>query len=189
MATFTAVYDACVLYPAPLRDFLMELALTDLFKARWTDDIHDEWMRNVLKNRPDLTLEKLTITKNLMNANVRDCLVRNYAAIIPGLQLPDPKDRHVLAAAIRCNADVIVTFNLKDFPEDYLAQYGVEAQHPDEFILHLLDLQPAVICQAAEQVRSRLKNPPNTPDEYLETLLRQGLPQSTTTMREFCYRI
>lgn len=189
MATFTAVYDACVLYPAPLRDFLMELALTDLFKARWTDDIHDEWMRNVLKDRPDLTLAQLTITKNRMNANVRDCLVTNYAEIIPGLQLPDPKDRHVLAAAIRCNADVIVTFNLKDFPENYLALYGVEAQHPDEFIVHLFDLQPAVICQAAEQVRSRLKNPPKTPDEYLETLLRQGLPQSTTTMREFCYRI
>lgn len=75
MANFTAIYDACVLYPAPLRDFLMELALTDLFKARWTDEIHDEWIRNVLKNRSDLTIEKLTRTKNRMNTAVRDCLV------------------------------------------------------------------------------------------------------------------
>jgi hypothetical protein len=70
MANFTVIYDACVLYPAPLRDLLMWLAVTDLFKARWTDDIHDEWIRNVLKNRPDLSLEQLTKTKNFMNAHV-----------------------------------------------------------------------------------------------------------------------
>lgn len=189
MANFTVVYDACVLYPAPLRDFLMELALTDLFRARWTNAIHDEWIRNVLKKRPDLTLEQLSRTKNLMNANVRDCLVTGYEAIIPGLQLPDPDDRHVLAAAIRCNAGVIVTFDLDDFPTEALAPYGIEAQHPDEFILHLLDLNPAMVCRAAETQRSRLKNPPKTPDEYLETLLKQGLPQSVITLRELCYGI
>lgn len=115
MANFTAVYDACVLYPAPLRDLLMWLALTDLFKARWTDEIHDEWIRNVLKQRPDLTLEQLTRTKTLMNSNVRDCLVTGYESIIPSLQLPDAGDCHILAAAIRCNADVIITFNLRGF--------------------------------------------------------------------------
>lgn len=189
MANFTAVYDACVLYPAPLRDLLMELALTDLFRARWTDAIHDEWIRNVLKNRPDLTLEQLTRTKNLMNANVRDCLVTGYEAIIAGLQLPDPDDGHVLAAAIRCNASVIVTFNLNDFPTQALASYSVEAQHPDAFILHLLDLKPAAVCEAARRQRNRLKNPPKTLDEYLDTLLKQGLPQSTATLRELCYEI
>lgn len=189
MANFTAVYDACVLYPAPLRDFLMQLALTDLFRARWTDEIHNEWIGNVLKNRSDLTLEQLSRTKNLMNANVRDCVVTGYEAIISGLQLPDPGDRHVLAAAIRCNASVIVTFNLKDFPEQALAPYGVEAQHPDEFILHLLDLNPATICAAAERQRSSLKNPPKTVDEYLDTLLQQRLPQSVSALREFCYAI
>lgn len=186
MANFTAVYDACVLYPAPLRDFLMQLAIADLFRARWTDEIHNEWIGNVLKNRSDLTLEQLSRTKNLMNANVRDCVVTGYEAIISGLQLPDPGDRHVLAAAIRCNASVIVTFNLKDFPEQALAPYGVEAQHPDEFILHLLDLNPATICAAAETQRSRLKNPPKTVDEYLDTLLKQGLPQSVSALRELC---
>jgi hypothetical protein len=116
-SNFTALYDACVLYPAPLRDLLMQLALTDLFRARWTDQIHDEWIRNVLKNRPDLTLEQLTHTKNLMNSHVRDCLVRGYERIIPSLNLPDLGDRHVLAAAIIGEAEdfyiqTLVTLNL-----------------------------------------------------------------------------
>jgi len=90
-SNFTAIYDACVLYSAPLRDLLMQLALTDLFRARWTDRIHDEWIGNLLKKRPDLTLEQLTRTKELMNSHVRDCLVTNYEYLIPYLQLPDPK--------------------------------------------------------------------------------------------------
>jgi len=184
MANFTAIYDACVLYPAPLRDFLMWLALTDLFKARWTDEIHDEWIRNVLKNRSDLTLEQLTRAKNLMNAHVRDCLVDGYQALIPTLTLPDQGDRHVLAAAIRCNADIILTFNEKDFPKQHLRPYGIEAQHPDEFIRHLLDLNPRVLCQTAEKHRLSLKNPPKTTGEYLDTLLKQGLPQTALNLRE-----
>lgn len=112
-----------------------------------------------------------------------------YEALIPSLILPDPDDRHVLAAAIRCNASVIVTFNLKDFPEQALAPYGIESQHPDEFILHLIDHYPAEVCQAAKKHRSTLKNPPSTPDEYLERLLRLGLTRSVTELREFCYDI
>ncbi|HEY9609446.1 PIN domain-containing protein, partial [Allocoleopsis sp.] len=150
MANLIVVYDACVLYPAPLRDFLMWLALTDLFKARWTEEIHDEWMRNVLKNRSELTLEQLTRTKNLMNASVRDCLVTGYEDIIPELQLPDPGDRHILAAAIRCDASFIITFNLKDFPQQVLAPYGVEVRHPDNFILDLFGLNFKAICKAAQ---------------------------------------
>lgn len=162
----------------------MWLALTDLFKARWTDEIHDEWIRNVLLNRPDLTLSQLTRTKNLMNANVRDCLVTGYDSLIPALELPDPGDRHVLAAAIRSGADVIVTFNLKDFPAIALAPYGVEAIHPDEFILQLIDLDLVAVLKAASRQRSTLKNPPLTRDEYLDTLSRQRLPQSAATLRE-----
>lgn len=88
IANFTALYDACVLFPAPLRDLLMQLALSDLFRARWTDQIHDEWIRNVLKTRPDLSLMQLTRTKELMNSHVRDCLVTGYKDLIPSLQLP-----------------------------------------------------------------------------------------------------
>lgn len=104
MANFIVIYDACVLYPAPLRDLLMRLALTDLYQAKWTKDIHREWMRNLLKNRPDLTEERLEQTRLKMDLHVRDCLVEGYEELIEGLSLPDSKDRHVLAAAIRANA-------------------------------------------------------------------------------------
>src|SRR5207244_188431 len=108
------------------------LALTDLFGVKWTDQIHEEWIRSVLANRPDLTREQLNRTRDLMNRHVRDCLVTGYDGLIPCLTLPDPDDRHVLAAEIRGRADVIVTFNLGDFPAAVLAGYRIDAQHPDE---------------------------------------------------------
>lgn len=182
---FTIIYDACVLYPAPLRDFLMRLALTDLFRARWTNMIHDEWIRNVLKQRPDLKLEDLNYTRSLMNTHVRDCLVTNFEHLIPSVELPDNDDRHVVAAAIHSGANLIVTFNLKDFPPEQLKRYNLVAQHPDDFIFDLLDLHPANVCEAAANHRRSLKNPPKTVDEYLDTLLKQGLTQTVSLLREW----
>jgi len=182
---FTAIYDACVLYPAPLRSLLMYLALTDLFRARWTNDIHDEWMRNVHKDYPDITQAQVENVRDVMNSNVRDCLVIGYEFLIPTLTLPDPDDRHVLAAAIRVGADVIVTANLADFPASELGKYGIEAQHPDEFIMHLIDLAPQSVCAAAKQQRESLKKPPMTVDEFLEALERQGLAQTVSALRQF----
>ncbi len=115
---FTAVYDACVLYPAPLRDFLIWLGLSGRFRASWSAQIHSEWKRNLLQNHPDLSAEQLDRTSALMDQAIPDSLVVGYKAIIPGLVLPDSNDRHVLATAIRCNASVIATFNEKDFPVD-----------------------------------------------------------------------
>jgi PIN domain len=109
VANFVAVFDACVLYPASVRDLLLRLALTDLFRARWTDRIQDEWIGAVLKQRQDLTRSQLGRTRDLMNRAVPDCLVTSYESLIDGLHLPDPNDRHVLAAAIRCQAGVIVS--------------------------------------------------------------------------------
>ncbi len=190
MASYlTVLYDACVLYPAPLRDLLMQLALTDIFRARWTEQIHDEWIRNVLEERPDLTLEQLTRTKQLMNSHVRDCLITDYESLIPSLELPDPDDRHVLAAAIKGNVDVIVTTNLKDFPSDTLNAFEIEAQHPDDFIASLIDLRPLKVASAVQTVRKRLKSPPRSVDEYLETLLRQGLPLSVSMLRELYFEV
>ena len=182
---FTAVYDACVLYPAPLRDFLMWLGLSGRFRARWSEQIHEEWKRNLLKNRPDLTREQLDRTSALMDRAIPDGLVVGYEALIPGLALPDPDDRHVLAAAIRCNASVIVTFNQKDFPDDILAPFGIEAQHPDEFIENLFDLDQAAVVAAAQRQRALLKNPPMDVDIYLEMLLRQGLVQTVKALSTY----
>ena len=187
MPPLTAIYDACVLYPAPLRDLLLRLALTDLFHARWTADIHDEWMRQVLANRPDLTHAQFLRTRQLMDAHVRDCLVEGYHALIPQLHLPDPKDRHVLAAAIRAQASVIVTFNIRDFPPEVLAPYGVEVQPPDAFIMQWLEVAPAQVCVAAEEQRRSLRNPPKSIDEFLAILLRQQLPATVARLRAVCY--
>jgi hypothetical protein len=186
MASFTVIYDACVLYPAPLRDFLMRLALTELFRARWTATIHGEWMAAVLADRPDdLTRAQLERTRALMNKAVPDCLVEGYQSLIAGLTLPDPNDRHVLAAAILAGAGVIVTFNLKDFPSAALEVYGIEAQHPDEFVTHLLDLDPAAVCAAARNQRLSLKNPPKTIAEHLDTIERQQLPETRVRLQRY----
>jgi predicted nucleic acid-binding protein len=137
---FTVVYDACVLYPAPLRDFLMWLALSGAFRARWSAQIHHEWKRNLLENRLDLTSEQIDRTIFMMNDAVPGAVVTEYEFLIEGLALPDPDDRHVLAVAIRSNASVIVTFNQTDFPATTLEPLGIEAQHPDEFAEYLFDL-------------------------------------------------
>ncbi len=115
MAAFIVFYDANVLYPAELRNFLMYLAMTGMFRAKWSADVHEEWISSLLKRRPDLTRERLERTRRLMDKAAPDVLVTEYEHLIPGLVLPDEKDRHVLAAAIRCEASVIVTFNLIDF--------------------------------------------------------------------------
>jgi predicted nucleic acid-binding protein len=183
VSRLTALYDACVLYPAPLRSFLMYLALTDVFHAKWSEAIHEEWMRTVLKIHPDMTQRQVQRIRDLMNAHVRDCIVSGYERLIPALTLPDPDDRHVLAAAIHGKADVIVTFNLRHFPPKTLAKYGIQAQHPDDFILHLLNVTPDTVCMAAKRQRHSLKNPTKTVAEYLAAMERQSLTQTVAVLR------
>lgn len=182
---FTVVYDACVLYPAPLRDFLMWLGLSGCFRARWSHQIHAEWKRNLLINRPDLTGGQLDRTSHLMNLAIPDGLVTGHETLIAGLMLPDANDRHVLAAAIRGSASVIVTFNQKDFPASAMAPYGIEAQHPDLFIDNLFHLDQAAVVAAAQQQRTQLKNPPLEVDRYLDVLRRQGLVQTVKALASY----
>jgi hypothetical protein len=181
----TAIYDANILYPAPLRDLFIRLAQAGLVRAKWTDTIHDEWLRNVLKDNPRLVEERLDRTRSLMNEAVRDCLVTGYETLIESLTLPDPDDRHVLAAAIRAGAQVIVTCNLTDFPEETLARFDIVALHPDDFLLRLFESAPHVVCAAVKRQRESLRNPPKTPEELLTTLEDQGLPQAVARLREF----
>jgi len=182
--SFIVIYDACVLYPAPLRDLLLELAISELFAAKWTDTIHDEWIRNLSKARPELQ-DKIQHTRRLMDEAVPDALVENYESMIEGLELPDPNDRHVLAAAIKCSAQVIVTINLRDFPAESLGPYGIEAMHPDEFIEHQFGLRPGEVIAAAKRIRMRLLNPERSPVEYLETLASHGLPVTADLLRGY----
>lgn len=185
MSKVLVLYDACVLYSAPLRDLLMHLAMTDLYQAKWTDDIHDEWMRNVLANRPDLKRSQLERTRELMNSHVRDCLIEGYEHLIPSLKLPDPDDRHVVAAAIYSSTSIILTYNLKDFPKKLLSPYEIDVQHPDAFLSHLIDLGPDIICNAIKRLRKGLKNPPTTVSQYLAILEKQSLPKTVKKLEAF----
>jgi hypothetical protein len=179
------IYDACVLYPAPLRDFLMRLGLSGCFRARWSRQIHEEWKSNLLLNRPQLTRAQLDRTSDLMDYAIADSVVTGHEGLISGLDLPDPNDRHVLAAAIRCGASVIVTFNLKDFPAEALFRFGIEAQHPDEFVDNLMDLNMGAVLAAAQRQRAALKSPSLGADQFLEILLKQGLVQTTKALSAF----
>lgn len=131
---YPVVLDACVLYPARLRDLLMHLGITGLYQPKWSRCIHDEWCRNLRENRPDIQPVTLNRTVELMNMALPDANITGYKHLIAGLTLPDPDDCHVLAAAIRAKAEVIVTLNLRDFPPGILASFDIEALHPDDFI-------------------------------------------------------
>lgn len=162
----------------------MSLAVTRLFRARWTEAIHDEWTRNLRRDRPDLTSAQLGRTRRLMNQAVPDAVVTGYEGLTETLRLPDPDDRHVLAAAIHARAQVIVTFNVKDFPASILSAYGLTTSHPDAFIAGLLAAHPSAVSAALEKQRRRLQNPPQSREEFLETLSRQSLSESAARLRE-----
>jgi predicted nucleic acid-binding protein len=180
---YTAVLDANTLYPAPLRDLLLSLAVDGLYHARWTARIHEEWVRNLTRNRPELE-PRLAALVELMNRSVPDCLVENCEGLIAGVVLPDPDDRHVLAAAIAGHADAIVTFNLKDFPADALDPHQIEAVHPDDFVLNQLELRPYEALAAVKKMRARLTRPPQSAAELISTLERSGLPASAAHLRQ-----
>lgn len=183
MSRIVAVLDACVLYPAPLRDFLIRLAMHGLYQARWTSEIHEEWVSNLLLKRPDLNRAQLQRTCELMHLALPHSRVQDYESHIEGIQLPDPSDRHVAAAAIQSQATTIVTFNLKDFPPSVLATYEIEATHPDAFVASLLLAKKELALQAARDHRLSLKRPPKSAQQYLATLADQGLKVTAELMR------
>ncbi len=184
-SAYTALFDACVFYPAPLRDLLVELATTGLFRAKWTNEIHEEWIQSLLIKRRDLNAEKLYRTRDNMNEAVLDCLVNGYQNLVPALNLPDPNDRHVLAAAILSRSDAIVTINLKDFPLEELELYNIEPIHPDEFMYNQFHLNQSIVITAAYKCRQRLTNPAKTPEEFLDSLARIGLPKIVAELSQY----
>ncbi|MBF2057534.1 MAG: PIN domain-containing protein [Cyanobacterium sp. T60_A2020_053] len=180
----TAVLDSCVLFPAQLRDIFMHLALKRIFRPRWSDQIHDEWIRAVLNNRPDLTNQQLEKTRFLMNSNVVGCLIKNYENYIPKINLPDEKDRHVVAVAIKSKADIIVTFNLKDFPKQELNNFNLISLHPDIFLEQLLINNREKFINALEEQIKMLKNPPISKQKFIKILHKSRLSQTATKLQQ-----
>jgi hypothetical protein len=179
----TAFLDANVLYPPTLRSVLLELAHADVYAARWSDEVHREWMRSLAESQPRLPTAAIVRMRALMEAHIGDVSVRDYELLIPNLTLPDANDRHVLAAAIHGKASVIVTANLKDFPAAALAPYQIAAQHPDAFVLSLLEADAEGVAMALAADRGDLVNPPLSVDEYLAALDRGGLPATVAALR------
>ena len=180
--TFVVVYDACVLYPSFLRDVLIRVAKVGMVQAKWTGTILDEVFENLSKDRPDLRIASLARTRALMEDAIRDCMVRGYEPLIEALSLPDPDDRHVLAAAIRSNAQVIVTSNVKDFPASDLAHWDVEAKSPDDFLVDQIDLNVGTIWRALQQIMDASTRPPMALHDIRVALERNGLNKTVAAL-------
>ncbi|MCL2305281.1 MAG: PIN domain-containing protein [Planctomycetaceae bacterium] len=179
-----AVLDANVLFSAVLRDLLLRLAADGLFEPFWSAEIQDEWVRNLLKKRPDLKRENLERTCRNMDLRFPNGLIRGYESLIPALTLPDEKDRHVLAAAIHVKANCIVTFDLDHFPKTALESHAIEAISPDKFATRLFQKDQYIALKAIKTYRINLTRPSKTVDDYLTSLEKQRIPQTVAFLRE-----
>ncbi len=163
----------------------MCLHIEGVFQPKWSDRIHQEWMEAVLRERPDLDWARLERTRLLMDLHAADAKVAEFAELerqVTGL--PDPDDAHVVAVALASGAGEIMTFNLKDFPAWLKERHGVRARHPDTILDELLEENPGAFLEAVRQQRAGLRNPPKSVEEYLETLVQQGLPKVVQRIRE-----
>lgn len=168
------VYDACVLYPFHLRNLLVELAIEGLVAARWTDTIHDEWIRNLAK-QAHIAKSRLLITRDLMKAVLPEADIKNSETLVPTLSLPDKSDRHVLAAAIAARASTILTWNVRHFPPSALAPHAIVARDPDTFLTALAETDVEAMSAVVEGARQNLRVTEPSPEAYLAALRRQGL--------------
>ncbi|MEU1298344.1 PIN domain-containing protein [Streptomyces shenzhenensis] len=179
---FVVVYDACVLYPNVVRDLLIRVALAGMVQAKWSERILDEMVRALHAERA-IEVDKLESLRNLMNRTIRDASVTGYEPLVEALKLPDPDDRHVLAAAIKSRAQVIVTDNRKDFPDAALAEWDIEAKSADAFLLDLLGLDDRIVYACVQQIAESRRRPPETVDDVLSHMERSGLRRAAAALR------
>lgn len=179
---FAVVLDACVLFPNFLRDTLLTLSEQELFRPPWSEAILAEVRRNVLAKR-DVDPVAFDRTLTLMSSAFDDATVEGWEPLVAGLDLPDPDDRHVLAAAIAGGAQSIATFNLVDFPVERLEPHHIEAVHPDAFLLDQLDLAPATVLAALRRQAGRFRKPPMDLSGLLARLERCGVPNFAEEIR------
>lgn len=175
----TAVCDACVLYPFHQRNILIQASADGLYDARWTDEIHDEWMRNLTANVPTLSIERLQATRRLMEQALPQALVRNFHHHIEGINLPDSDDRHVVAAAIEAKASHILTWNLRDFPIKELRKHRLIRETPDGFLADIYDEAPELIIGTIANARRNLTKSGTSSQGFLDLLNNQGFTKLT----------
>lgn len=187
--SLVALIDASVLYRATARSILLYIALSDVFRPRWSQTIQHEWVRALVRNEPNLDPVRLARTQQLMETHFPDASVTGFETRVAELDLPDPDDRHVLAAAIAAGASVIVTENLKDFPEDALAPFGITAMTADAFVSGLLEADPEAVVAAIAADRAGLRNPPLDVPTYLAALAESGLEATAAALSAFADRL
>lgn len=184
-AGFTAFFDSSALYPLRLRDLLLRLARTDLFRARWSADVLSDWMTAYVAAHPGASPHFLEKQCTLMNSEARDSLVDGHQSLMPAFSSLQPAEAHVVAAAVYSRSDVIVTSLGRSYPNEILNHYRLHKEHPDEFIAHLIDLNAAKAILAVKEARIALQHPAFNSTEYLLMLERAGLPQTVSLLRAF----
>lgn len=189
MTRFSALLDTCVLVPLSLADTLLRVAEGGLFRPLWSQAILDEMTRAIATVHPDLSTGAATRRAAAMERAFADASVSGWEELVPAIRVPDPGDRHVVAAAVVGRADVIVTSNLKDFPDDSLAPYCIEVQSPDTFLLYQLDLAPSRVMRALDRQAAAMRRPQTTLDDVLDHLATCGAPAFAQAARAQKWRL
>lgn len=179
----TAVCDACVLYPFHQRNILIQASVDGLYDARWTNEIHDEWMRNLIANVPAIPLQRLQATRRLMELALPEALVAGFHHHVDSVELPDPNDRHVVAAAIEANASHILTWNLRDFPVKAIEKHGLVRATPDTFLADLYDQAPDLVVGSLANSRRNLSKSGVSAQDFLVLLKGQRLTRLEKRLR------
>ncbi|MDA0159404.1 PIN domain-containing protein [Solirubrobacter ginsenosidimutans] len=167
---FAAVLDANVLYPLPLRDTLLRIAETELYDPYWSERVLDEVVRNLMLDGRATEGQAARLAAAMDAAFVGAAVTDDSIARLEPAMTNDPKDRHVLAAAVASDAQAIVTFNLKDFPPEACEPFAIEAIHPDDFLLDLYELSRSVVAEVVDRQAAVLRRPPMTKDGLLDRL-------------------
>lgn len=186
---FTALLDACSLAGALRRNLLLTLAEADFFRARWSEEILQETQKaitRILADKGDAEAQaKAAKSVAAMQTAFEDALVGDYDAMMESVEgIPDPGDRHVIAAAIKTDAAIIVTENLKHFPSKLLVSFGIEAKSADAFIADTIDLDAGRAIAAIRGMRERFKKPALTPEALLLKMETDGLLETCDLLRE-----
>jgi hypothetical protein len=179
-----AVFDACILYPFHLRNILIQAAVDRLVEARWTDQIHNEWIRSLVARRPAIPLARLKDVHHLLDDLVPAARVTGYEQHVTAVNLPDPNDRHVVAAGIAAGATIILTWNLRDFPAKELRKFGLHRESPDHFLSGLYDDAPELMIASLANARSNLTKTQLSAPDFVNMLTRQRLFQLAKRMHQ-----